>query len=94
MPDPDTGSDNEVLISEDYSIATPFPGPTGEEVWTVSGVYFYVLQRGLRPGDSFGTSKHPMSIHPAGLNTLDPVDFESMLGAARVVSDNGGVINF
>ena len=94
IPDKDTGDANEVFVDGQVSIGTPTPGPTGEDVTTVTGQYFYVLQRGVRDGDSYGTSSHPLSIYPAVLNTLDPADFKKMLGAARVMSFAGVAIDF
>jgi len=94
IPSKATTSDNEVYIDGQVSFATDTPLPTGEEVCTASGVYFFVLQNGIGDGDSYGTSSHPMSVYPAAMNTLDVSDFKDMLGAAVVASYGGVRIDF
>jgi hypothetical protein len=94
VPSSYTGSDNEWLLDEVIGVSAPGTLPAGDQLHTVTGSYLYVLQNGIGVGDSYGSAANPMSNYAPEQNTLDPADFERLLGAARVTRYNGIAIDF
>lgn len=94
IPSPFTGNNNEVLFTKRVSPATPATMPTGEQVWTVVGSYYFLCQQAPSPSDELATAKHPLSIIPAALNVLRPSDFLFLLGSSPATGFNGNVVNY
>lgn len=90
LPTTNTGSDNEVILRTIISPNIPTPSSDGSQIWTVTGKYIYQLQTAPENGDQLGTGRHPLSILPAILNTLNPLDFVDLLGSAVVTDFIGG----
>ncbi|HWG47707.1 MAG TPA: hypothetical protein VN688_33390 [Gemmataceae bacterium] len=87
-PDPDTGSDNEVLMRKAISAPYQAEMSDGTIVWTIAGVYIYQLR--VMPGDydnlTIGTPPYDASLQ----TVLLPNDFiKGLLGPPSTPSRSG-----
>jgi hypothetical protein len=95
VPDPDTLSPNDVLITKQVKTFSPGLTPSGNVVYGVVIRYTYSLQ--MPPDDDvdsydFGTT--PLGALPASTYTLDPADFTSYLTASDVTGAPTTPISF
>ena len=93
LPSSATG-DNEVLLDDTYAIEIPGVLVDGTPTNSVAGRYEYILQAPPRIGDQLASGRHPLSITPPALNTLNPYDFVPLLGYVPPVVFGGTAINF
>lgn len=68
LPNPDTNSDNEILLYKAISGAMPNPLPDQSQSWTIQIQYIYLLLNPPADYEGIGLGVNPYGINPAPAN--------------------------